>query len=89
MARPSPPAPWPRSPIGSLRSSPHFFSGACKPVKGFGDAGVLEIAEDDAAGTYRALYTVKVAEAAFVLHCFQKKSRIAPRKKTWTSFAPS
>lgn len=52
-----------------------------KPVKGFGGAGVLEIAEDDAGGTYRAVYTVKFAEAAFVLHCFQKKSRIAPPKE--------
>jgi len=46
-----------------------------KPIEGFGGAGVLEIAEDDAGGTYRAVYTVKFAEAAFVLHCFQKKSK--------------
>ena len=26
-------------------------------------------------GTYRAVYTVKFAEAVFVLHCFQKKSK--------------
>ena len=31
--------------------------------------------EDDAGGTYRAVYTVKFAEAVFVLHCFQKKSK--------------
>jgi len=29
----------------------------------------------DLGGTYRAVYTVKVAEAVFVLHCFQKKSK--------------
>ncbi len=31
--------------------------------------------EDDSDGTYRAVYTVKFAEAVFVLHCFQKKSK--------------
>lgn len=46
-----------------------------KSLKGFGGAGVLEIVEDDAGGTYRAVYTVKFAEAVFVLHCFQKKSK--------------
>ena len=25
--------------------------------------------------TYRAVYTVKIAEAVYVLHCFQKKSK--------------
>lgn len=48
---------------------------AAKPLKGFGGAGVLEIVEDDSGGTYRAVYTVKFAEAVFVLHCFQKKSK--------------
>ena len=48
---------------------------AAKSLKGFGGAGVLEIVEDDAGGTYRALYTVKFAEAVLVLHCFQKKSK--------------
>ena len=38
-------------------------------------AGVLEVVEDDVGGTYRAVYTVKFAEAVFVLHCFQKKSK--------------
>ena len=31
--------------------------------------------EDDAGGTYRAVYTVKFAEAVFVLYCVQKKSK--------------
>lgn len=48
---------------------------AAKVLKGFGGAGVLEVVEDDAGGTYRAVYTVKFEEAVFVLHCFQKKSR--------------
>lgn len=48
---------------------------AAKVLKGFGGAGVLEVVEDDAGGTYRAVYTVKYEEAVFVLHCFQKKSK--------------
>jgi phage-related protein len=48
---------------------------AAKVMKGFGGAGVLEVVEDDAGGTYRAVYTVKFEETVFVLHCFQKKSR--------------
>jgi len=45
-----------------------------KPLKGFGGAGVLEIVEDCKGETYRAAYTVKLANAVYVLHCFQKKS---------------
>ncbi len=48
---------------------------AAKVLKGFGSAGVLELVEDDQDGTYRAVYTVRFAEAVFVLHCFSKKSR--------------
>ena len=48
---------------------------AAKALKGFAGAGVLEVVEDDADGTYRAVYTVKFKEAVFVLHCFQKKSK--------------
>lgn len=46
-----------------------------KVLKGFGGGGVLEVVEDDAGGTYRAVYTVRFAEAVFVLHCLQKKSK--------------
>lgn len=49
--------------------------GAAKVLKGFGGAGVLEVVEDDAGGTYRAVYTVRFREAVFVLHVFQKKSK--------------
>jgi phage-related protein len=38
-------------------------------------AEVLEAVEDDAGGTYRAVYTVEFKEAVFVLHCFQTKSK--------------
>lgn len=37
--------------------------------------GYFEVMKDDVGGTYRAVYTVKFAEAVFVLHCFQKKSK--------------
>ena len=46
-----------------------------KPLKGFGGAGVLELIEDDRAGTYRAVYTVRFGTAIYVLHVFQKKSK--------------
>ena len=48
---------------------------AAKVLRGFGGAGVLEVVEDAADGTYRAVYAVKFSQAVFVLHCFQKKSK--------------
>lgn len=35
----------------------------------------MEVVEDHMGDTYRAVYTVKVAGAVCVLHCFQKKSK--------------
>ncbi len=54
-----------------------------KPLKGFGGAGVLEVIDDFERRTYRAVYTVKLGEAVYVLHAFQKKSAsgIATRKE--------
>lgn len=46
-----------------------------KVLKGFGDAGVIEIKESDKSGTYRIVYTVKMTGIVFVLHAFQKKSK--------------
>jgi len=48
---------------------------SAKPLKGFGSAGVLEVVEDWRGSTYRAVYTVRIAGAVYVLHCFQKKSK--------------
>lgn len=45
-----------------------------KPLKGFGGAGVLEVVENYQGNTYRAVYTVRYAQAVYVVHCFQKKS---------------
>ncbi|MGB6555469.1 MAG: type II toxin-antitoxin system RelE/ParE family toxin [Candidatus Binataceae bacterium] len=46
-----------------------------KPLHGFGGASVLEIVDHYDRGTYRAVYTVRFAEAIYIIHCFQKKSR--------------
>jgi phage-related protein len=46
-----------------------------KPLKGFDGPGVLEVVADYDGDTYRAVYTVRFAEAVYVLHCFQKKSK--------------
>ena len=48
---------------------------SAKPLKGFKGAGVLEIVEDHAGDTYRAVYSVRFAKAIYVLHVFQKKSK--------------
>jgi phage-related protein len=45
-----------------------------KPLQGFGSAGVLEVVEDWQGDTYRAVYTIRFAQAVFVLHVFKKKS---------------
>ena len=46
---------------------------AAKPWKGEGP-GVLEVVKDYDGDTYRAIYTVRFANAVYVLHAFQKKS---------------
>jgi phage-related protein len=46
-----------------------------KPLKGYGDAGVLEVVDDFDGATFRAVYTVRFAKAVYVLHAFQKKSK--------------
>lgn len=50
-------------------------SKSAKPLKGFGGTGVMEIVEDYDGDTYRAVYTVRFADAVYVLHAFQKKSK--------------
>lgn len=47
-----------------------------KPLKGFGGSGVQEIVAGDISGTYRAVYTIALPDAVYVLHAFQKKSTI-------------
>lgn len=45
-----------------------------KTLKGFGSAEVIELIGNDAGGTFRAVYTIRFADAIIVLHVFQKKS---------------
>lgn len=46
-----------------------------KPLKGFGGAGVLEVVGIHQGDTFRAVYTVKLADAVYVLHAFKKKAK--------------
>jgi phage-related protein len=46
-----------------------------KPLKGFGSASVLELVQRFDGATFRAVYTVRLEEAVYVLHSFQKKSK--------------
>ena len=48
---------------------------SAKALKGFGGRTVLELVEDHASGTYRAVYTVRFETGVYVLHAFQKKSK--------------
>jgi phage-related protein len=45
-----------------------------KPMKTVG-AGVNELRMKDEAGIYRVFYIAKLADAVYVLHCFQKKTQ--------------
>ena len=53
------------------RGEKHVSSRA---LKGLG-SGVLEVVADHRGDTFRAVYTVRVADRVFVLHAFQKKSK--------------
>jgi phage-related protein len=46
-----------------------------KTLKGFGGATVVEVKQSYGGNAYRAVYTVRYAEAIYVLHAFQKKSK--------------
>ena len=45
-----------------------------KPMHPIG-AGVEEIRISEGSGTYRVVYTARLAEAVYVMHAFQKKTR--------------
>jgi phage-related protein len=46
-----------------------------KTLKGFRQGGVVEVIKDHRGDTFRAVYTVRFADAVYVLHAFQKKSK--------------
>jgi phage-related protein len=48
---------------------------SAKPLKGFGGSRVMEIVERHRTDAYRAVYTAHFADAIYVLHVFQKKSK--------------
>jgi phage-related protein len=50
-----------------------------KPLSGYRGAGVLEVVDDFAGDTFRAVYTVRFRDAVYVLHAFQKKSKAGIR----------
>jgi phage-related protein len=54
-----------------------------KVLKGFGNAGVLEVREQDSGAAYRLVYTTQFAGFVYALHAFKKKSSrgIATPKK--------
>ena len=52
---------------------------SAKALKGFGGRGVLEIVEDFDGDTYRAVYTVRFAEAVYVLRSFRRRSKTRHR----------
>ena len=42
--------------------------------------GVEEIRVWDDSGTYRVIYTARLVDAVYVLHCFQKKTQTTSRR---------
>jgi phage-related protein len=45
-----------------------------KPLKHHG-GGILEVVSDHRGDTFRIIYTVRLENAVYVLHAFQKKSK--------------
>ena len=50
------------------------MSDQAKPLKGLG-SGVIEIVERYDTDTYRVVYAARFANAIYILHAFQKKSK--------------
>jgi phage-related protein len=50
-----------------------------KPMPSIGK-GVDEIRVWDETGTYRVIYTARLADAVYVLHCFQKKTQATSQR---------
>lgn len=48
---------------------------SAKPLRGRPGAGILEVVADFDTNSYRAVYTVRLGRAVYVLHAFQKKSK--------------
>jgi phage-related protein len=50
-----------------------------KPMPAIGK-GVEELRVWDDAGTFRVIYTARLADAIYVLHAFQKKTQATPKR---------
>lgn len=50
-----------------------------KPMPGIGK-GVEELRVWDDSGTYRVIYTARLADAVYVLHAFQKKTQVTAKR---------
>ncbi|HYE35351.1 type II toxin-antitoxin system RelE/ParE family toxin [Methylocaldum sp.] len=55
-----------------------------KPMPSIGK-GVEEIRVWDDSGTYRVIYTARLADAVYVLHAFQKKTQATPKRDIETA----
>ena len=67
--------------VGTENEQAHRLAGSdqmCEQLKTPG-VGPLEIVEDQDTNTYRAVYTVKLRGAVYVLDAFQKKSKKGAR----------
>ena len=51
-----------------------------KPIPAIGK-GVEEIRVWDDSGTYRVIYTARLADVVVVLHAFQKKTQATPKRE--------
>jgi phage-related protein len=58
----------------------------CKPMPTIGK-GVEEIRVWDDAGTFRVIYTARLADAIYVLHAFQKKTQTTAKRDIDTAKA--
>ncbi|HEY3283512.1 MAG TPA: type II toxin-antitoxin system RelE/ParE family toxin [Armatimonadota bacterium] len=52
---------------------------SARVLRGFGGASVVEVIEPFDTDTYRAVYTVRFADAVYVLHAFKRKSHQGAR----------
>jgi phage-related protein len=70
------------SEVGAARNRPSSLCGAARRrisfregAQGIGGWSVLEIVAFGEAATFRAVYTLRFADAVYVPHAFQKKSK--------------
>ena len=50
-----------------------------RPLPSVG-SGVYELRDQDKRGWYRVVYLSRIDDVIYVLHCFEKKTRVMPRK---------